>query len=106
MRGNVELIYEDLDENTQLTDCYYEKKDWRACKDEVSSAALGGWVISDCPVVDGEIQEVLEGAREREANRHEEQLIADSQSRRKKKSHTILIQMALLISNESISPFN
>ena len=36
MRGNVELIYEDLDENTQLTDCYYEKKDWRLCKDEVS----------------------------------------------------------------------
>jgi cytochrome c oxidase assembly factor 4 len=24
------------DENTKLTDCYYEKKDWRACKQEVS----------------------------------------------------------------------
>jgi hypothetical protein len=23
-------------ENTKLTDCYYEKKDWRACKQEVS----------------------------------------------------------------------
>ncbi|KAK4110844.1 hypothetical protein N656DRAFT_781152 [Canariomyces notabilis] len=23
------------DENAKLTDCYYEKKDWRACKDEV-----------------------------------------------------------------------
>lgn len=34
--GNGELIYEDSDENTKLTDCYYEKKDWRLCKDEVS----------------------------------------------------------------------
>jgi hypothetical protein len=25
------------DENAKLTDCYYEKKDWRACTDEVSS---------------------------------------------------------------------
>jgi cytochrome c oxidase assembly factor 4 len=24
------------DENAKLTDCYYEKKDWRACKVEVS----------------------------------------------------------------------
>ncbi|KAK0615668.1 hypothetical protein B0T17DRAFT_538745 [Bombardia bombarda] len=23
------------DENTKLTDCYYEKKDWRACKTEM-----------------------------------------------------------------------
>ncbi|KAI0846420.1 hypothetical protein F5Y00DRAFT_145419 [Daldinia vernicosa] len=23
------------DENTKLTDCYYEKKDWRACKKEM-----------------------------------------------------------------------
>lgn len=23
------------DENAKLTDCYYDKKDWRACKDEV-----------------------------------------------------------------------
>ncbi|KAK0750864.1 hypothetical protein B0T18DRAFT_319653 [Schizothecium vesticola] len=23
------------DENTKLTDCYYEKKDWRLCKDEM-----------------------------------------------------------------------
>lgn len=23
------------DENMKLTDCYYDKKDWRACKDEV-----------------------------------------------------------------------
>lgn len=33
---NTELMYEDADENTKLTDCYYEKKDWRLCKDEVS----------------------------------------------------------------------
>lgn len=24
------------DENAKLTDCYYERKDWRACKEEVS----------------------------------------------------------------------
>ncbi|KAL2259357.1 hypothetical protein VTK26DRAFT_6994 [Humicola hyalothermophila] len=23
------------DENAKMTDCYYEKKDWRACKDEM-----------------------------------------------------------------------
>lgn len=23
------------EENTKLNDCFYEKKDWRACKDEV-----------------------------------------------------------------------
>ncbi|KAL2266021.1 hypothetical protein VTJ83DRAFT_5373 [Remersonia thermophila] len=23
------------EENARLTDCYYEKKDWRACKDEM-----------------------------------------------------------------------
>jgi hypothetical protein len=25
-----------LDENAKLTDCYYEKKDWRVCTEEVS----------------------------------------------------------------------
>ncbi|KAI0113354.1 hypothetical protein F4814DRAFT_343917 [Daldinia grandis] len=25
------------DENTKLTDCYYEKKDWRACKKEFAN---------------------------------------------------------------------
>lgn len=24
------------DENTKMTDCYFEKKDWRKCKDEAS----------------------------------------------------------------------
>lgn len=24
------------DENMKMTDCYYEKKDWRQCKDEAS----------------------------------------------------------------------
>lgn len=28
------------DENAKLTDCYYEKKDWRACKDQVSGNQL------------------------------------------------------------------
>ncbi|KAK5654670.1 hypothetical protein OQA88_6993 [Cercophora sp. LCS_1] len=27
------------DENAKMTDCYYEKKDWRACKEEVSRFA-------------------------------------------------------------------
>lgn len=27
------------EENTKLNDCFYEKKDWRACKDEVSRMA-------------------------------------------------------------------
>jgi hypothetical protein len=31
-----QLIFR-LDENAKLTDCYYEKKDWRACKQEVRS---------------------------------------------------------------------
>jgi cytochrome c oxidase assembly factor 4 len=26
------------DENAKMTDCYYEKKDWRACKEEVRKA--------------------------------------------------------------------
>ncbi|KAF2026155.1 hypothetical protein FB567DRAFT_330742 [Paraphoma chrysanthemicola] len=25
------------DENAKLTDCYYEKKDWRACKQEMET---------------------------------------------------------------------
>ncbi|ORY61434.1 uncharacterized protein BCR38DRAFT_34735 [Pseudomassariella vexata] len=25
------------DENMKMTDCYYEKKDWRACKDEMEA---------------------------------------------------------------------
>ncbi|KAL6711252.1 hypothetical protein ACN47E_005783 [Coniothyrium glycines] len=25
------------DENSKLTDCYYEKKDWRACKSEMET---------------------------------------------------------------------
>jgi cytochrome c oxidase assembly factor 4 len=40
------------DENAKLTDCYYDKKDWRACKDEVSPAShwsgprtAKGWVL-------------------------------------------------------------
>jgi hypothetical protein len=27
-----------LDENAKMTDCYYEKKDWRVCKKEVCNA--------------------------------------------------------------------
>lgn len=28
------------DENMKLTDCYYEKKDWRLCKKEVSRICI------------------------------------------------------------------
>lgn len=42
-----------LDENTTLNDCFREKKDWRACKDEVSpdemsrasARAYHGWSL-------------------------------------------------------------
>ncbi|KAI0839937.1 hypothetical protein F5Y06DRAFT_18650 [Hypoxylon sp. FL0890] len=37
------------DENMKLTDCYYEKKDWRACKKEV----------------DGDFQSLLEETQQR-----------------------------------------
>ena len=29
-----------LDENAKMTDCYFEKKDWRACTAEVSSLSI------------------------------------------------------------------
>jgi cytochrome c oxidase assembly factor 4 len=29
---------DDAAENTKMNDCYYEKKDWRLCKNEVSFA--------------------------------------------------------------------
>lgn len=25
-----------VEENTRMNDCYFDKRDWRACKDEVS----------------------------------------------------------------------
>jgi hypothetical protein len=31
----LQYVDSDLDENTTLNDCFREKKDWRACKDEV-----------------------------------------------------------------------
>lgn len=31
------------EENTALNDCFYEKKDWRACKDEVSGCGRYRW---------------------------------------------------------------
>jgi hypothetical protein len=33
------------DENAKLTDCYYEKKDWRACKQEVSRWSFSVGVV-------------------------------------------------------------
>ena len=35
---NVKLMVALPDENTALNDCFRDKKDWRACKDEVSAA--------------------------------------------------------------------
>lgn len=31
-----EALHPSTEENARLTDCYWEKKDWRECKDEVS----------------------------------------------------------------------
>ena len=33
-------------ENLALTDCYYEKKDWRACKDEVCDGVSCVWLMT------------------------------------------------------------
>jgi cytochrome c oxidase assembly factor 4 len=38
--------YEFADENAKLTDCYYEKKDWRACKQEVGGGPVGQAALS------------------------------------------------------------
>ena len=38
------------DENAKLTDCYYDKKDWRACKDEVC-----GKLLNLIPTLDGRL---------------------------------------------------
>lgn len=35
-----------LDENANLTDCYWKKKDWRACKEEVAFFILYCFGIS------------------------------------------------------------
>ena len=43
------------DENASLNDCFYEKKDWRACKDEVGDilSGLGGSAVGrpDLPTI-------------------------------------------------------
>jgi hypothetical protein len=62
------------DENAKMTDCYYEKKDWRACKDEVglSFNVIQDWTAAHrLRWADGEIQTVLEGAGQRQAHRHQ-----------------------------------
>lgn len=63
------LMMSMTDENLKMTDCYYETKDWRACKDEVCKAR--SMVIrEDSPAhkrprrAVGEIQAVLECAGE------------------------------------------
>jgi len=41
------------EENTKLNDCFYEKKDWRACKDEVGllpirRTGVVSWTMLSC----------------------------------------------------------
>jgi DNA-binding ferritin-like protein (Dps family) len=38
--GRLGLIEGDAEENTKLNDCFYEKKDWRACKNEVGGLPI------------------------------------------------------------------
>jgi hypothetical protein len=40
-----------IDENAKLTDCYYEKKDWRACKQEVSRRRFSRGVPSEAEML-------------------------------------------------------
>jgi hypothetical protein len=35
-----------LDENMKMTDCYFEKKDWRQCVAEVSSSPVHGGAVA------------------------------------------------------------
>jgi hypothetical protein len=34
------LLLNGLDEQLKMNDCYYDKKDWRACRKEVSAVSL------------------------------------------------------------------
>ena len=70
-----------LDENAKMTDCYFEKKDWRACTAEVSFLnillfhlllsipilSIGVYIVMDSTdiIVDGGIQTVLEISQQR-----------------------------------------
>ena len=33
------VLTRETEENTKMNDCYFEKKDWRSCRDEVRDAA-------------------------------------------------------------------
>lgn len=35
----VRFLTGNVDENMKLTDCYYDKKDWRVCSEEVNSGS-------------------------------------------------------------------
>jgi hypothetical protein len=35
------VLTQGTEENTKMNDCYFEKKDWRVCRDEVRDAASG-----------------------------------------------------------------
>ena len=49
------------DENAKLTDCYYEKKDWRLCKEEVSTALVNSERAHlTGSMADGDVSSVLE----------------------------------------------
>lgn len=53
----------ETEENTRLNDCFFEKKDWRACKSEVGRLPARFLVVPRhwlTVVTDGGVQAVLE----------------------------------------------
>jgi hypothetical protein len=57
----------------KMTDCYYETKDWRACKKEVRLSPLYR-CISLTKTADGGIPRMLETKRQRTKDRDERRL--------------------------------
>jgi hypothetical protein len=57
-----------------MNDCYFEKKDWRACKEEVQYKRQESFRVTienaadEVNLLDGTISTVLEDARERSTN--------------------------------------
>lgn len=59
------------EENMKMTDCYFEKKDWRQCKDEASyHLSITRWeepfanLNSRWTTADGDLQTLLESSRQ------------------------------------------
>lgn len=58
------------DENARMTDCYFEKKDWRACAKEVCDSLIQDRSPRQLiNLADGRVQAVLEASWERAAHR-------------------------------------